>query len=212
MIVVNEIFFSIQGESGYAGHPCVFVRLAYCNLRCTYCDTQYAYTEGTEMGVEEVVEKIKIHGCKLVEITGGEPLLQVGVYPLMKHLCDDDFCVLLETGGSVDISNVDPRVKRIIDIKCPSSGMSGKNFWENLYYLKSGDELKFVIGDEDDYNWAKSIIKKHHLDEKIPVIMSCVFGKLEARVLAEWILKDKLNVRFQLQMHKYIWDPERKSV
>lgn len=212
MLVVNEIFYSIQGESSHAGRPCVFVRLSYCNLRCSYCDTSYAFTEGKEMSIDDVLNTIRKYDCKLIQVTGGEPLLQSDVYPLMKRMCDEGYEVLLETSGSVDISNADQRVKRIMDFKCPSSGMVEKNLWENVRSLKNGDEVKFVIGDREDFEWSKSIIKKYSINQKCPVLMSTVFGVLEPHYLAEWILNDKLNVRMQLQMQKYIWSPETRGV
>ncbi|MDI6765259.1 MAG: radical SAM protein [Bacteroidota bacterium] len=212
MLVVNEIFFSIQGESTHAGRPCVFVRLAYCNLRCSYCDTSYAFTEGKEMSIDDVLNTIRKYDCKLIQVTGGEPLLQSDVYHLMKRMCDEGFEVLLETGGSVDISITDLRVKRIIDFKCPSSGMVDKNLWDNCYHLKDGDEVKFVIANRVDYEWTKSVIQRNNLSDRCTVLMTVVFGVLEPRQLAKWILEDKLDVRFQLQMQKYIWSPETRGV
>ncbi|MDP2209714.1 MAG: radical SAM protein [Bacteroidota bacterium] len=211
-LTINEIFYSIQGESTYAGRPCVFVRLTYCNLRCTYCDTAYAFEEGLEMTIDEILQKVKSYGCKLVEITGGEPLLQENVHPLMKKLCDEGYEVLLETSGSIDISKVDVRVKRIVDFKCPSSGMEKKNFWENVHYLKKDDEVKFVIGDRNDYEWTKRKIDEFGLLYKYIVLMSPVYGAIDSKVLAEWILKDNLNVLLQLQLQKYIWSPEARGV
>ena len=212
MLKVNEIYYSIQGESTSVGLPCVFVRLTYCNLRCTYCDTEYAFYEGKEKTVEEIIGEVKKFGCKLVEVTGGEPLFQEESFPLMKRLCDEGFDAMLETGGSLSIENVDERVKIIMDLKCPSSGMLKKNIYENVNYLKSSDELKFVIGNREDYDWAKGIIVKYDLMGKCSILFSVVFGELEPITLVNWILEDKLNVRFQLQMHKYIWHPETKGV
>ncbi len=212
-LVVNEIFFSIQGESSWAGLPCVFVRLTYCDLRCVWCDTQYAFYEGTEMTIDEIIEKVKSYNCKLVEVTGGEPLLQENSLKLMKRLCDENFTVLLETGGHRDISKVDPRVHIIMDIKCPGSKMAHKNRWENINYLSKKDEVKFVIKDRTDYEWAKEVIKKFNLPEKVgTVLFSPVFGEIEPVTLVGWILEDKIPVRFQLQMHKYIWSPETRGV
>ena len=211
-LVVNEIFHSIQGESSHMGRPCVFVRLTYCNIRCSYCDTEYAFYEGKEMLVDEILDVVRGFRCKLVELTGGEPLFQANVHELMARLCDEGYEVLLETGGSLDIGRVDPRVKRIVDFKCPSSGMMKKNLWENVGQLKQLDEVKFVIGDREDYDWAKGMIQSHRIDARCPILMSVVFGKLEPIQLAEWVLEDKLNVRFQLQMHKYIWSPETRGV
>ncbi len=212
-LAVNEIFFSIQGESSWAGLPCVFVRLTYCDLRCVWCDTQYAFYEGTEMTIDEIIEKVKSYNCKLVEVTGGEPLLQENSLKLMKRLCDDDFTVLLETGGHRDISKVDLRVHIIMDIKCPGSKMAHKNRWENINYLNKKDEVKFVIKDRTDYEWAKEVIKKFNLSEKVgTVLFSPAFGEIEPATLARWMLEDKIPVRFQLQIHKYIWSPETRGV
>ena len=211
-LVINEIFHSIQGESSFAGMPCVFVRLTYCNLRCTYCDTEYAFHEGTRMSIDEVVAAVAAFRCRRVEITGGEPLFQEEVHPLMKRLCDAGYEVLLETGGSLDISGVDPRVRRIVDFKCPSSAMEKKNFWGNAAHLNARDEVKFVIGDRRDYEWSRMRMAEHGLASKCPVLMSVVFGKLEPAALSGWILQDALDVRFQLQMHKYIWHPEKRGV
>jgi 7-carboxy-7-deazaguanine synthase len=209
---INEIYKSIQGESTYAGLPCVFVRLTYCNLRCTYCDTAYAFYEGQEMGVEQVIQGIRNCDCSLVEITGGEPLLQKEVYPLMDRLIADGFAVLLETGGSIDIGEVHPNVIKIMDLKCPSSGESEKNRYDNIPKLQAHDEIKFVIGNRDDYLWSRDIIRTHHLEGKYRILFSTVFDTLRPSDLVKWILEDKLNVRFQLQMHKYIWSPEKHGV
>jgi 7-carboxy-7-deazaguanine synthase len=211
-LIINEIFHSIQGESSHMGRPCVFIRLTYCNLRCSYCDTEYAFYEGNEMSIDEILGIVRGYNCKLVEVTGGEPLWQENVHGLMRQLCDQGYEVLLETGGSLSIASVDPRVQRIVDFKCPSSKMVKKNLWENVQYLKNSDEVKFVIGDREDYEWAKEKIEEHGLTRRCPVLMSVVFGELEPLQLAEWMLEDKLNVRFQLQMHKYIWKPEARGV
>ena len=212
MLKVNEIYFSVQGESTSAGLPCVFVRLTYCNLRCTYCDTEYAFYEGKDETIDEIVSEVKKFRCKLVEVTGGEPLFQEECLSLMKRLCDEGFEVMLETGGSLPIENVDKRVKIIMDFKCPSSGMLKKNLYENVSSLKKNDELKFVIGNREDYDWAKEIISKYSLGEICSILFSVVFGDLEPVTIVNWILDDKLDVRFQLQMHKYIWHPEAKGV
>jgi len=209
---INEIFHSIQGESTFAGRPCVFVRLTYCNLRCTFCDTEYAFFEGTEMPVAHILEKVKQYNCDLVEITGGEPLIQKNVHVLMSELSDQGYEVLLETAGHMDISQVDGRVRRIMDIKCPSSGESGKVLWKNLDHITDRDEVKFVIGDRDDFEWSVNVIKKHNLEHRCTILISPVFGKLENEELARWVLDSGLNIRMQLQMHKYIWDPARKGV
>ena len=211
-LVINEIFHSIQGESSHMGRPCVFVRLTYCNIRCSYCDTEYAFYEGKETPIDEIVASVRRFGCKLVEVTGGEPLFQANVHELMTRLCDEGYELLLETGGSLDIGGVDERVRRIVDFKCPSSGMMNKNLWENVKYLNARDEVKFVVGNREDYDWSKRMIAEFEIDRRSPVLMSVVFGKLEPVQLSEWILSDNLNVRFQLQMHKYIWSPETKGV
>ncbi|PIO46927.1 MAG: 7-carboxy-7-deazaguanine synthase [[Chlorobium] sp. 445] len=212
MLKVNEIFFSIQGESSQMGLPCVFVRLTECDLRCTYCDTEYAFYEGEERTVQSIIEQVSAYGCNLVEITGGEPLLQPEVYDLMTRLCDLGFSVMLETSGHILVDKVDKRVKKIIDMKTPSSGMLKKNDYRNLEIALPTDEIKFVIGSRLDYDWAKRVIEEYRLTEKLTVLMSVVFGELAPQTLAEWILADKLKVRFQLQMHKYIWSPETRGV
>ncbi len=211
MLKVNEIFYSIQGEGEYQGKPCVFVRLTYCNLRCSYCDTEYAFYEGEEMSEEEIVREVKKYECRLVEVTGGEPLLQQETQGLLSKLCDEGFEVLLETGGSLPIKDVDKRVKIIMDLKTPGSGMEKKNLLENLNFLKSEDELKFVITNFEDYNWSKRILKERELF-KNKILFSPAFGILKPSELAGWIIKDKLNVRLNLQIHKYIWEPDRRGV
>jgi len=220
MLKVNEIFYSIQGESSSAGLPCIFIRLTYCNLRCSYCDTEYAFYEGKDLSIDEILKEVeKYNGtsgsyrdCKLVEVTGGEPLFQSESLDLLKRLCDEDYEVMLETSGSLPIKNVDKRVKIIMDLKCPSSKMMKKNLYENINNLKPIDEIKFVIGNREDYDWSKQILKKYQLEKKFTVLFSTVFGKLEPLTLVNWILEDKLNVRFQLQLHKYIWQPDTKGV
>jgi len=212
MLKVNEIFFSIQGESSRAGLPCVFVRLTYCNLRCSYCDTEYAFYEGSDFSTDEIINKVKSYSCNLVEITGGEPLMQNECLNLMKKLCDSGFDVMLETGGSLPIDSVDPRVMIIMDLKCPSSGMMKKNLYDNIELLKKIDEVKFVISNREDYDWSKEILTKYQINKKCDILFSVVFGLLEPITIVNWILEDKLNVRFQLQMHKFIWHPETKGV
>ncbi len=212
MLKINEIYHSIQGESTKAGLPCVFVRLTYCNLRCSYCDTEYAFYEGYDKSVEGVIEEVKKYNCNLVEVTGGEPLVQKESLDLMKRLCDEGFEVLLETGGSLPIKDVDKRVRIILDLKCPSSKMMHKNLYENIDHLKPVDEVKFVIGTREDYEWSKEQIEKYKLNKKFTVLFSVVFGELEPVTLVNWILEDKLNVRYQLQMHKFIWQPDAKGV
>lgn len=212
MLKINEIFYSIQGESSLAGLPCIFIRLTYCNLRCSYCDTEYAFYEGTDYSFEEILIEIKKYKCKLIEITGGEPLFQKETLPLLKFLCDLGYRVMIETGGSLPIKEIDFRVKIIMDLKCPSSKMVHKNLFENVDYLKPNDEVKFVIGNKEDYDWSKNIIEKYSLAEKCSILFSNVFSELEPIQLAEWILKDNLDVRFQIQLHKYIWNPAKKGV
>jgi len=209
---INELFFSVQGESTHAGRPCVFVRLSHCNLRCSWCDTEYAFYEGADRSFKSLLEEIKSYHCNLVEITGGEPLLQKEVLLFMKVLCDEGYEVLLETGGHMDISSVDNRVQRIMDIKCPSSNESEKNLWSNIDLVNESDQIKFVIANREDYCWAKNIITTKKLTRKCPVLLSPVFGVLDNQELAEWILKDTLDVRYQLPLHKYIWPPETKGV
>ncbi len=209
---INEIFYSIQGESTFAGRPCVFVRLTYCNLRCTYCDTQYAFYEGQNMSVQDVLQRVQTYSCTLVEITGGEPLIQPAIYPLMRALADAHYEVLLETGGHMDISQVDPRVKRIVDVKCPSSGEADKMHWPNLEILTANDQVKFVIGDRQDFDYAVSIVQKYDLINRCPVLFSPIFGQLKNQTLAEWILQTHLPVRLQIQLHKYIWKPDQRGV
>ncbi|OGV08789.1 MAG: 7-carboxy-7-deazaguanine synthase [Ignavibacteria bacterium RIFOXYB2_FULL_36_7] len=212
MLKVNEIYFSIQGESSKAGLPCVFVRLTYCNLRCVYCDTEYAFYAGEDYSMDSILSEVKKYNCRLVELTGGEPLVQTQSLDLMKRLCAEGYEVMLETGGSLSIKDVDPRVMIIMDFKCPSSGMMKKNFYENIDYLKLTDELKFVIGSREDYDWMKEIMEKYKLAKRFKILVSVVFDELEPVTLVEWVLQDKLNVRFQLQMHKFIWDPAAKGV
>jgi 7-carboxy-7-deazaguanine synthase len=209
---INEIYHSIQGESSYAGLPCIFVRLTYCNLRCSYCDSEFAFYEGRDMTVAQVMETVKNFNCPLVEITGGEPLLQEEVYPLMEELLTHGYRVLLETSGCVDIGRVDPRVIKVMDLKCPGSGELRKNNFVNLDLLQSHDEIKFVLGSREDYDWALNTIRKYRLAERFVVLISTIFGAIEPRRVAAWILEDQLPVRFQLQLHKYIWPAETRGV
>ncbi|HNO12091.1 MAG TPA: radical SAM protein, partial [bacterium] len=215
---VNEIFYSIQGESTHAGKPCIFVRLTYCNLRCTYCDTEYAFYSGRDMTVEDVIRTVQSYTCKTVEVTGGEPLLQERVYDLMIRLCDMGFEVMIETGGSLDVEKIDPRVLKIVDMKCPSSGMQDKNYYPNLNKLLPTDELKFVIGDRNDYEWAKALIAQYpHTKQINSILFSPVFDTIEPVSMVNWMLEDKLqtivpNIRFQIQLHKVIWSPETRGV
>lgn len=212
LLKINEIFFSVQGEGTSAGLPCVFIRLTYCNLRCTYCDTEYAFYEGKDMSIDEILTEIKQFDCNLIEVTGGEPLVQKESFELMNRLCDANYEVMLETGGSLSIEKVDKRVKTILDFKCPTSKMVKKNYYENVTFLKPIDEVKFVIGNREDYYWSKDLIKKYDIESKCEVLFSTVFGQLENRKLVEWILEDRLKVRFQTQLHKHIWEPDKKGV
>lgn len=212
MIKVTEIFHSVQGESTHAGRPCVFIRLTGCPLRCTWCDTAYAFYGGQDMTMDEVVEKVRTFDCRLVELTGGEPLSQPESPALLARLCDDGFEVLLETSGAIDTAAVDSRVRVILDIKCPGSGMTDRMHWPNLDRLSSKDEAKFVIKDRADYEWAREVVFRRELPARCTVLFSPVFGESDPRQLAEWVLADKLPVRFQLQMHKYIWAPDMRGV
>lgn len=208
---VNEIFHSIQGESSWAGLPCLFVRLTGCNLRCAYCDTGYAYEQGSLMEIFDIIERVRRTGCHLVEVTGGEPLLQAETPQLLSGLIEAGLTVLLETNGSLDIGPVDPRCARIVDVKCPSSGMSHKNDLGNLQRLGKRDELKFVIGTRKDYEFARAILGTIP-EGKCKINFSPIFNVIEARLLARWILEDRLPVRLNLQLHKFIWGPEAKGV
>ena len=213
MLTVNEIFHSIQGESTHAGRPCVFVRLTACDLRCSWCDTAYAFHEGRKMAIDEVVDRVRAFGCSTVEITGGEPLLQADVYPLMQRLLAEGHDVLLETGGHRSIAGVPEGVTRIVDVKCPGSGEAEKNHWANLRELTRRDEVKFVLRDRTDYEYAKEVVERHSLPDRCAaVLFSPVHGVLEPRQLSEWILADRLPVRLQLQVHKYIWSPDTRGV
>ncbi len=209
---VTEIFHSIQGESSYVGQPCIFVRLTGCPLRCTWCDTEYAFYGGQECSVDQVLEKVGSFGCRLVEVTGGEPLAQPDACSLVARLCDAGYEVLIETSGAIDIAEVDPRAHVILDVKCPGSGMTDRMFWPNLNKLTMKDEIKFVLADRQDYEWARDIIARHDLSQRCSVLVSPVFGSLEPRQLAEWVLADRLPVRFQLQIHKFIWAPDMRGV
>tara|TARA_Y100000739_G_C20432793_1_gene384165 strand:+ start:84 stop:719 length:636 start_codon:yes stop_codon:yes gene_type:complete len=211
MLKINEIFYSIQGESTYSGKPCVFVRLTYCNLRCTYCDSEYSFYEGKDMSIGDIFKKVDSYGCKLVEITGGEPLLQKESIILMKEFLKKKYTVMLETGGSLPITDVPKEVIKIIDFKCPSSKMDHKNDWKILKDIAKHDEIKFVIGDKNDYEWTKEKIKDYKINDKT-ILFSPVHDKLESKILSKWILNDKLNVRFQVQLHKYIWSSETRGV
>jgi len=209
---INELFYSIQGESTYAGRPCVFIRTTGCHLRCEWCDTAHAFYEGEEMGLDAVIEQVRAYGCPLVELTGGEPLLQRETPMLVTRLLNEGYTVLVETSGSLDIRLLDPRAIVIMDIKCPGSGMTQAMRWDNLDALKPIDEIKFVIQDRADYDWAASIVARHQLDRRCPILFSPVFGVLDPQLLAGWLLADRLPARLQLQQHKYIWEPDTRGV
>jgi 7-carboxy-7-deazaguanine synthase len=213
MLTVYEIYQSIQGESTHAGRPCVFVRLAACDLRCTWCDTPYAFTGGRKMSVEEVVERVEHFGCPVVELTGGEPLLQPDAVPLMARLVESGKTVLLETGGHISIERVPAAVVKIVDVKCPGSGEADRMHWPNLDRLAPHDEVKFVLRDRDDYEYARTVTMTRGLAGRCAaVLFSPVHGVLDPRLLAAWILEDRLPVRLQLQLHKFIWSPEMRGV
>ena len=213
MLTVNEIFHSIQGESTHAGRPCVFVRLTACDLRCRWCDTPYAFHEGRKMSVDEVIADVEARGCDVVEVTGGEPLLQADVLPLMQRLLDSGKTVLIETGGHRSIADVPAGVIRIMDVKCPGSGESAHNNFENFARLNKQDEVKFVIADRADYEFARDIVNRERLIDTVnAVLFSPVHGELDPKALSEWVIADRLPVRVQLQMHKYIWSPTTRGV
>lgn len=208
---ITEIFHSIQGESSHVGRPCVFVRLTGCNLRCRWCDSEYTFTGGEKMALDDVLARVRGYGCKLVEITGGEPLAQSEAFDLIARLCDEGFEVLIETSGSIDITPVDRRAKIILDVKCPGSGEAAKNRWENLDALRPHDEIKFVIADRADYDFAKRIVAEKNLD-RWTVLFSPVWGELDMKSLAEWMLADRVTARLQTQLHKHIWGAEARGV
>ncbi|MGD0528585.1 MAG: radical SAM protein [Polyangiaceae bacterium] len=212
-LVIHEIYASIQGESTFAGLPCTFVRTTGCNLRCVWCDTPQAFHGGTRMTRADVLARALALDTPLVELTGGEPLLQPGVLPLMRELCDAGKTVLVETSGEADVAGVDPRVHKVMDLKCPGSGESHRNRWSNLEHLGPGDEVKFVLADRADYEWMREVVRERRLAERTPnLLASTVFGKLATRDLVKWVLEDKLGVRVQLQLHKYVWPPEQQGV
>jgi len=214
MLRVNEIFYSIQGESTFAGFPCVFIRMTGCNLRCTYCDTTYAYEEGDDIPLHSILTTVKKFACNLIEVTGGEPLIQDETPDLISALIKNGYTVLLETNGSHDISIVDTRCTRIVDIKCPSSGMNNNNYWKNLDYITPDDQLKFVIAHRQDYLYAKKVLDKPAIKrrKKLLINFSPVFNEIDLKDLAGWILADNLPVRLQIQLHKYIWGEHTKGV
>ncbi len=212
-LTVNEVYESIQGESTWAGWRCVFVRTAFCDLRCTYCDTTYAFYKGEKRPVADVLADVLAYDCPLVEITGGEPLLQRNVLPLMTALCDAGKTVLIETSGAHDISPVDARVHRIMDLKTPGSGECARNRLDNIPHLTKRDEVKFVIGSREDYEWSRAMVQEHDLAARCgAVLFSTIFGRIEPVEIVNWLVADRLPVRFQLQMHKFIWDPAQKGV
>jgi 7-carboxy-7-deazaguanine synthase len=213
VLTINEIFHSIQGESSYAGRPCVFVRLTACDLRCSWCDTPYAFHEGRKMAIDDVLEEVDRFGCDVVEVTGGEPLLQPDVYPLMSALLDRGKIVLIETGGHRSVAAVPAGVVKVMDIKCPGSGEAERMDWENLERLARQDEVKFVIKDRGDYEYAREIVARHHLVSRVAAVhFSPVHGVLDPKTLSEWVLADRMPVRVQLQVHKYIWSPDTRGV
>jgi len=212
-LVIHEIYASIQGESTFAGLPCTFVRTTGCNLRCTWCDTPQAFYGGTRMSLDDVLAKALAFGTPLVELTGGEPLIQPATLPLLRALCDAGRTVLVETSGEADVSGVDPRVHKIMDLKAPGSGESHRNRWSNLEHISARDEIKFVLADRADYEWMRETIRARDLPSRTPnLLASTVFGKLATKDLVAWVLEDALPVRVQLQMHKYVWAPEATGV
>src|SRR5215471_1182988 len=202
---ITEIYKSIQGESSFAGLPCVFVRTTGCDLRCRWCDSEFTFAGGTAMTLDQIMARVSEYGCDLVELTGGEPLLQSEVYELATRLCDAGHTVLIETGGHRDVSGLDSRVIRIMDLKCPASGECERNLWSNLSHLRAFDEVKFVVADRADYEWARSVISEHRLEDRGKILISTAYGLVSPRKVVEWMLEDNLRTRFQLQAHKYIW-------
>lgn len=211
-LVVNELFVSIQGESSRVGLPCVFVRLTGCPLRCRWCDTTYAYDEGRTMSLEEILMRVASFGVELVEVTGGEPLMQEQTPELLRQLCDSGHQVMLETSGALELAPVDLRVRVVMDIKCPGSGMAERMHWPNLELLKADDEVKFVLADRQDYEYARQVMERHDLARRCRVLLSVVHGALKPREVVQWMLADRLPARFQLQLHKYIWPPDQRGV
>jgi len=214
MLRVTEIFLSIQGESSHAGRPCAFVRLTGCPMRCKWCDSEYTFTGGEHVSIEDVMRQVRAYGCQLVEVTGGEPLAQKGAFELIERLCEEGFEVLIETGGYVSTEGVDERAKIILDVKCPASGESERNHWPNLERLRADrDEVKFVVADRADWDFARGVIEKYELEKRaLAVLISPVWGETDLKQLADWIASSGLDVRMQLQLHKYIWGPEARGV
>ncbi|UCE06509.1 MAG: radical SAM protein [bacterium] len=212
MLKINEIFYSIQGESTYAGLPCLFIRLTGCNLRCRYCDTQYAYAEGKDTDLNEILNRVNQYNCNLIEITGGEPLLQSETFQLAKSLIEQGKKVLVETNGTQNIDLLPEPVIRIMDVKCPGSGESNRMDWNNIDRLRANDNVKFVISHREDFDWAVNTVERFNLLKSAIVLFSPAFGLMKSEILAEWMLKLSLPIRLNLQLHKYIWDPKRRGV
>ena len=209
---INEIYYSLQGESTHSGCPCIFIRLTYCNLRCSYCDTEYAFYDGKDMEIAHIISEIKRWDCNLVEVTGGEPLFQDECIDLLNELVNSNYEVMLETGGSLSISDVPKKVVKIVDFKCPSSGMVKKNLWSIVDDLQAHDEVKFVIGNREDFDWAKDRITEYSMDKICTLLFSPTFGEIDPQQIVEWILAENLPVRMQMQMHKMIWSPDKQGV
>ncbi len=212
MLTITEIFAGIQGETSYSGYPFVFIRLTGCNLRCRYCDTAYAYDSGREFALEDVVSRVAAFGLNRVCVTGGEPLLQEDAFPLVEALLDRGRQVLVETNGTLPLARLDPRAVKIMDVKCPASGEHGKMLWSNFRSLSDRDEVKFVIATDEDYRYAKEVLQRHRGESRREILFSPAFGLLPPEKLADWILTDALDVRFHLQIHKYVWGPDRRGV
>jgi len=214
MLRVTEIFLSIQGESTHAGRPCTFVRLTGCPMRCTWCDSEYTFTGGEWLSLEAVMEQVRAFGCRLVEVTGGEPLAQREAFTLIERLCDAGYEVLIETGGYVSTEGVDARASLILDVKCPASGEEARNHWPNLERLRPDrDEVKFVIANRDDWDYARAVVTRYELERRaLAILLSPVWGEVELREMADWIATSGMNIRMQLQLHKQVWGPEARGV
>jgi len=209
---ITEIYKSIQGESSFTGLPCVFVRTTGCDLRCRWCDSEFTFTGGVQMSVDDIMSRVEQYNCDLVELTGGEPLLQPDIDELARRLCDAGNTVLIETGGHGDISTLDSRVVRIMDLKCPASGECERNLWSNLEHLRRSDEVKFVIANRGDYEWARATIRQHRLEDRAKILISTAYGLAQPKEVVDWMLEDGLRARFQLQAHKYVWPPDARGV